>query len=628
MQKLKNILKDGIVIFDGANGSEFYRRGIFINSSYEGLNISNPNLVEELHFDYARLGVDVITTNSYGANRQRLAAFGLAEKCEDINIAAAKLATKAIEKFAQECNTQGKSFKRPLVAASVGPVANQNLTHGTTLDHSSASEIFLEQINYLLAGGVDFILGESLSNLNDCKAFADALAKADCEYMVSFSIDNDLLGANNEPLRKLLQVFTESATLRKPSAVGLNCSLGAEEMLQVLPKLKELTSLPIVLQPNSGGPKLIDNRQINLCNPEYFCTYCRRFLELGVRGLGGCCGITPDHIKELINSVKPFAASLKTINIASKKDETLELIEACPPSQRSKFAAKICRGEFIRSVEITPPAGFDLSSTIAKAKVCAVNGIDVINIPDGPRASARISPLVTAYQIQQQANIETVLHFCARDRNLIGIQSELLGCAAEMVNNILFITGDPPKLGDYPFASAVFDVDSVGCLKIAHKLNCGIDIANKKLPSGGTRFFSGSGADPNSLDMAREYARVAEKVKAGATFIITQPVFDKDSLLRFLDNIEYLNVPVIAGIWPLASLKNAEFMKTAVPGVVVPDSIIDKMSKYATKEDQAKAGIEIAGTIALELQNQLQGIQVSAPFGNVETAIKVFEYLK
>ena len=360
-----------------------------------------------------------------------------------------------------------------------------------------------------------------------------------------------------------------------------------------------------------------------MTNPEYFSTYAKRFIDLGVRGVGGCCGTGPEHIRSVAQSVRPIAVSEYSRKIVLQPQEE-KGVEPVPTAEKSEFGAKLARGKWVTSVELVPPRGYELAATIQKAKECKAAGIDAINIPDGPRASSRISPIITALQILEKAAIEPILHFCCRDKNLIGIQADLLGCAASGIRNVLFITGDPPKLGDYPFASAVFDVDSIGAVKIQYQLNCGIDLGGKAI-SIPTKTLIGVGADPNALDMKREIRRTREKVAAGAEFIITQPVFETTPLLNFLNLIYDLSVPVIAGIWPLASFRNAEFLKNEVPGVIIPDKVMERMAQATTKEEQREEGIRIARESVAKIRSFVQGIQVSAPFGRVSTAIAVSE---
>lgn len=604
IDKLKDKLDKQIVIFDGATGTELYKRDFFINSSYEGLVLTNPEIVSEIHQNYIKAGADVITTNTYGANHNKLQRFGLADKVAEINRTAAALAREVC----QEDN---------LVAGSVGPVGENS--SGMALSGEEHREIIQEQAKALIEGGIDFLIFESLIGE---KSLTDVLTVMndfpETPFVVSFTGEFDP-ETSHDYFARLMTILQEAK--RHPTAVGLNCGLGADGMLSLLEILLPLCPYPVIVQPNAGVPKSIDNRMIYMCSPEYLTTYVIRYVNLGARGVGGCCGIGPDHIRDIVRSVRPLAKTMISPQFEVIEAQT-PLQEPVPVPERSKLAAKIARGEWVTTVEITPPRGYDLTATVAKAIQCREAGIDAMNIPDGPRASSRISPIITAIAIQEQAGLEAVLHCCCRDKNLIGMQADLLGCASKNINNILFITGDPPKLGDYPFASAVFDVDSIGILKVQTLLNQGVDIGGRSIGKP-TSFFGGAGADPNSLDMERELRRLREKVEAGAEYIITQPVFDVSPLLKMLEAITDLNVPVIAGIWPLASYRNAEFMKNEVPGVVVPDSIMARMAQAETKEDQRNEGIAIARESIAKICDAVRGVQVSAPLGNVNTALAV-----
>ncbi|MGL4855129.1 MAG: methylenetetrahydrofolate reductase, partial [Lentisphaeria bacterium] len=416
---------------------------------------------------------------------------------------------------------------------------------------------------------------------------------------------------------ELMQPLPNSSNL---AGWGINCSTGPEAMLNALEKVIKHTSLPVIVQPNAGMPRKVGGRNLYMSSPEYFCTYAMRYVNLGAKGVGGCCGTSPSHIQEMTASIKPFYK-----NHFSVESITPDAPEKTPTplEQRSKLGKKLANGEWITSIEITPPRGPNLSDIIAKAQICKNANIDMINIPDGPRASSRISALVTAIRILDQVGIEPFLHVCARDRNLIALQSDLLGCSAAGINNLLFITGDPPKLGNYPFATAVFDADAIGICKIQHRLNCGIDLGGIELPEP-TSTVIGIGADPNAIDLKRELNRFRDKVEAGAEVVITQPVFDSDALKRFVDKIDPdYHIPIIAGVWPLASYRNAVFMQNEVPGVSVPNWIMEKMAKYESRDDQRKMGIEIARQSLAEIRPLLAGVQVSAPFGNVYTALDV-----
>ena len=440
--------------------------------------------------------------------------------------------------------------------------------------------------------------------------------------MPSFVFNENALLADGISFAELNSLLEKAEN--PPAAFGLNCGTGAETTWSALEKIHSLISIPIVVQPAAGTPKAVDNRLMPMMTPEYFTTYCMRYRSLGAAGVGGCCGITPDHIADMVRSLKPLSKGEKSVVPQLQIDVKEILMEPLPLAEKSSFGKKLAGDKFIKLVELTPPVGFDLSATIEKAKACKVAGFDAVNLPDGPRASCRMSQIITALEIQKQAEIETIVHCCARDRNLISLQSMILGCMAENLRNILFITGDPPKLGDYPFTSGVFDVDSIGMVKMQSKLNSGIDLSGRPLGNKvQTAIVSGVGADPNAIDPEREYRRLGEKIEAGAEFIITQPVFDPDTLLKFLRKIAHFNIPVIAGVWPFASYRNAVFMKNEVPGVIVPEWIMKAMENAGDKDAQRAEGIRIARKILQEIHTEVRGVATSAPFGRVDTVIEV-----
>ena len=608
---MKNLLKEQlnskIVIFDGAMGTELYKKHFFVNVSYENLCLTNAKAVQEIHQSYKDAGAEVLTANSYGANFNNLYKFGLGDKVSEINHAAIQIARKVA----------GDAL---LVAASIGPIGE--LPAETIDAEKKAIQYLTQQISALIEANADFLIFETTPSFNDLKRIKTAVDtfNFDTPFVVSCVFNNE---GNLQDGTKAEKVFEFLKTFSKtPTAFGLNCGLGPDSMLEVVEKIVKLTDLPIIVQPNAISPKQIGGRTINMCSPEYFTTYAMRYASLGVKGIGGCCGTSPDDIRDMARSINPLSRTQAHKAIFTQ-EITTQAQEAVPFAERSNFAKKLAERKWVTNIEIVPPQGFELKNTVEKAIQCREAGFDAINIPDGPRASSRVSALVTAHTIQQQAGIEAILHQCCRDKNLIGMQSDLLGCTALGINNVLFITGDPPKLGDYPFASGVFDIDSIGIIKIQNRLNHGLDLAGKPIPIP-TQTAIGAGADPNAIDMEREIRRTIEKIEAGAEYIITQPVFDPDSLLRFIDKVPQLaSIPVIAGIWPLASLRNAEFMKTQVPGVVVPDKIIERMTKAETKEAQLAIGIEIARESIDRIRSHVAGVQVSAPFGKVEIAIEV-----
>ncbi|MCI5779785.1 MAG: bifunctional homocysteine S-methyltransferase/methylenetetrahydrofolate reductase [Lentisphaeria bacterium] len=599
-ETLSAALAARVVIFDGGFGTELYRRNFFVNTSYDDLNLSNAAAVAAIHQSYVDAGAEVLTTNTYNANSFCLSQFGLAERSARINQAAVALARKA-------------AAGRPgiLVAGSIGPAAAG----------AGAVAAIREQIAELQKSGADFLIFESLDTLDKLRHTLTALADTACEWVPSFTLDAEAKLADGGSVTEIAALLRSSPV--PPTAFGLNCGAGPETTLAAMEKAVKQLDLPFIVQPGAGAPRSVDNRMLAMTSPEYFTTYCMRYLALGARGLGGCCGITPAHIADMVRSLRPLAdAERKEVPRVEIKPE--DLLDPPPTAEKSPFGAKLVRGDFLKLVEMTPPRGIDLAATVEKAKLCAAAGFDAVNIPDGPRASCRISQVVAAIEIQERAGIETIVHCCARDRSLISLQSMILGCMAKNLRNILFITGDPPKLGDYPFSSGVFDVDSIGMVKLQSRLNRGVDAGGFPLGGGAqTAIVSGVGADPSAIDPEREYRRLAEKIEAGAEFIITQPAFDPERLLKFLARIRHFGVPVIAGVWPFASYRNAVFMQNEVPGVVVPEWIMDAMKNAGDKDAQRAEGIRIARSILAAIRSEVRGVATSAPFGNVNTAIAV-----
>jgi len=593
-----------VVIFDGAIGTEIYRRNFFINASFEQLSLTAPQVIRSIHQSYLEAGAMVMTANTYSGNRLKLSRFGLAEKMEEINTASVRIAREV-------------AGDRAMVAGAIGPLEEEEAAAGMEL--AAAADMLAEHGRCLLRAGADFLLFESLASEKDiCRAAAAAeklkVEFDDYAFVFSFS---------TAPGAPDLNVCYELVRHSGMAAVGLNCGCGPDGMLEKVETFLPMIAEPLIVQPNIGTPRQIDNRTVYLSSPEYFTTYARRYLMLGARGIGGCCGITPAHILDMARTVCPEQRGLEQgIRVIGESADPAA--PAVPLAQRSGLGAKLAAGEWLRSVEITPPRGFDLTATLEKARQCKAAGIDAINLPDGPRASARLSALVTAAAIEREVGIETVLHICARDRSLLGLQADLLGCAACGLNNLLFITGDPPKLGDYAYSSGVFDLDSIGLIRMGAQLNGGLDAAGKSLGAQ-SRFVIAAGADPSAIDPEREYRRTCEKVEAGAEYIITQPVFAVEPLFRFLDRIAHLRVPVMAGVWPLASYRNAEFMRNEVPGVTVPDSIMARMAAVTGRDEQRAEGIAIARELIAAIRYRIAGVQVSAPLGNVATALAVHD---
>lgn len=596
-------LQQGVVVFDGAMGTEIYRHHVFTNRCFEELNLSDPRLIEKIHRSYCEAGAEVLTTNTFGANRDTLAKYGLAEQLVAINRAGAEIARKAAD-------TAGRPV---FVAGSIGPLPTLPSQDG------ELNALIWEQVDALMAGGADFIIFETQPSRRALELSAAAMRqRPGVPFVLSVAVYEDGETASGENVQRLFAPLPEGCAA--PIAWGFNCGSGPHGLLAAVEQAIRLVDKPLIVQPNAGIPKEIEHRRIYLCSPEYLAEYGKRYVNLGVAAVGGCCGTTPDHIRALCDVVKPLVrARVKPVVVTS---EPVALKEPVPLAERSRFAWRLVHKQWVTSVELVPPRGYDLRDIIDKSKMLHRHGVDAINIPDGPRASSRISPLVTADRIQREAMIEVILHFCCRDRNLIGMQADLLACAACDIRNLLFVTGDPPKLGNYPHATGVFDTDSIGMVGVQKRLNQAVDLGGQSIDPP-TAAVIGVGLDPTAIDQQRELDRFRRKVEAGAEFAITQPVFDPDALLRFLDQVQRYGIPIIAGIWPLASLRNATFLKNEVPGVVIPDWVMEKMASVSSREDQLQMGIEIARQSVERISDRVAGIQVSAPFGKISIALDV-----
>jgi methionine synthase / methylenetetrahydrofolate reductase(NADPH) len=598
-------LNRGVLVFDGAMGTEIYRHHIFTNRCFDELCLSDPKLIRQIHAEYRDAGADVLTTNTFGANRAVLAKFALAEKLPEILHAGARLAREVAD-----------AADRPMfVAGSIGPPPSQPQYE------SQVEEMIVEQAQGLIEGGADFILFETQPNRPALERCAAAMSRLpDVPFVLSFVIAGANETATGESVELMLAPLPAGCS--QPIAWGMNCGVGPDGLLGAVEQAMRATRLPLIVEPNAGMPKEVENRRIYLCSPEYLASYAKRFVALGASAVGGCCGTTPEHIREVVLAVKPLVrAKVASPIVPTAKVEPKKPV---PLAEKSRLGARLAAKQWIATVELLPPRGYNLKPTIDKAKTLQQHGVHAINIPDGPRASARLSPLITSEHILREAEIEPILHFCCRDRNLIGMQADLLACAACGIRNLLFVTGDSPKLGDYPQATAVFDADSIGMAAVQARLNRGIDLGGQAIDPV-TFAVIGVGLDPTALDHRRELDRFRQKVEAGAEFAITQPVFDPDALLRFLDDVQPFGVPIIAGIWPLASYRNASFMRNEVPGVVVPDSIMERMASVERREDQLAIGIQIARESVVRVRDRVSGIQVSAPLGNIETALAVLE---
>ena len=610
-QEFRDQLSRRVLVADGAMGTMLYSRGVFINRCFDELSLSSPDMVRQIHQEYVKAGAEILETNTFGASRPRLAGFGIAEKLRDINRAAVRLAREAAN-------------GGPFVAGAVGPLGVRIEPLGPT-SFAEARAAFREQVDALLEAGVDLLILETFGNLDELREAVMACREAagnDVAIISQVTIDDfgHLPGGTDT------ETFTREMDGWPVDVIGLNCSVGPKATLETIERMMQYSSKPMSAMPNAGLPMRIEGRNMYLCSPEYMAQYARRLLWAGVKVIGGCCGTTPEHIKLIRSETRSLQPLQKKLAVTVEEPQVkAHALEPVAFADKSKLGAKLAAGKFVSFVEILPPRGVDASREIDGARRCGEAGIDCINVPDGPRASARMSAQVTCQLIQQHAGIEAVLHFCCRDRNILGIQSELLGAHTAGVRNLICITGDPPRMGAYPDATAVFDVDAIGLVNIVRNLNHGLDIGGNPMGSQ-TALLIGVGANPGALNMEEEIRRFEWKVEAGAEYVVTQPVFDLDLLEKFLKRIEHVKIPVICGIWPLTSYRNAEFMVNELR-VPVPEEFMERMRRVDNAERAREEGVAIAREMVCRVQRMVQGVQLSAPFGRYQMALDVAEAL-
>jgi homocysteine S-methyltransferase len=615
MPDFRELIDDGRPhLFDGAMGTMLYSRGVYINRCYDELNVSQPDLVRDVHRSYVKAGAEILETNSYGANRPKLARHGLEDRVAEINEAAARVARQA-------------AGDRVHVAGAIGPLGLRIEPYGPT-STAEARGFFREQAAALAAGGADLFVLETFVDLEEIRQAILGARDAAPELpivaqMVIREDGRTLYGTDAAMIAERLSEWGAEV-------VGLNCSVGPNAMLNVAERMLAGTGRPLSMQPNAGLPRDVDGRTIYMASPEYMGEYTARLLRRGVRFVGGCCGTTPEHTARMSAALRMLApARASRVEVVAAEPDA-PAVQPIPLAERSEWGAKLARGEFLTTVEIVPPRGINPDAMLEGVRLLKAAGVDGVNVPDGPRAQSRMGALATALLIQQRVGIEPVIHYCCRDRNLLGMLSDLLGAQALGLRNFLFVTGDPPKMGPYPDATAVFDIDAIGLTNLATRLNRGLDPGGNVLGEP-TSFVIGVGVNPGAEDFEHEMRRFYWKVEAGAEYAITQPVFDLRQLERFVRHIEKegLKIPIVAGVWPLVSARNAEFLANEVPGVVVPEEVMARMRRASAegKEQGTEEGTRIAREMLAEARGMIQGVQVSAPFGRVPLALKVFEAL-
>jgi homocysteine S-methyltransferase len=611
MPSLADIFANRPVLADGAMGTVLYARGISINRCYDEMNLSDPELILSIHEEYLQAGAELLETNTFGANRFRLARHGLAAKVAEINTAGVRLARQAVK------HLKDKQGGEAWVGGSVGPLGVRLEPLGKTgLDEARAA--FSEQIRALKDAGVDMLIIETMPALNEAHEALEAARETapDLPVLVMVTVDDESNCLDGASPAHAAALLTEWGA----SAIGVNCSTGPATVLTAIEAMRPVTSLPLAALPNAGLPRAVEGRNIYLCSPEYMASFARKAITAGVQIVGGCCGTTPNHIRAMRLAMRALDAQAR-VEASGAVPELNPETPPAPLGARSRIGALVAGKSFVTLIEIVPPRGIDCSNEIEGARLLAQLGVHAISVPDSPRASARMSAQSLCIQIQQHTGIETILHYTCRDRNILSIQSDLLGASSIGLHNILCLTGDPAKLGNYPDATAVFDVDAIGLVNIVRRLNHGLDIGSNAIGVS-TNFTIGIAANPGVPDIEQELRRFAYKVEAGAEYAITEPVFDLRLLESFLERIKEFRIPVIAGIWPLTSLRNAEYMKNDLR-VSMPEEIMLRMAQAEWPEAARREGIRIAQEMLAAVRPMVDGVQVSAPFGRCTTAAEV-----
>lgn len=600
-------LNDRVLLGDGAMGTEIYKRGVFINRCYDELNLTNPDLIRQIHADYVKAGADIIETNTFLANPVHLTAYGLEKKTRDIIAAGVKLAREAIGK------------REVFVAGAVGPLVRHLAPIGrVSLDEARAA--YREQIGAMADAGVDVILLETFTSIRELELVYKVARDVTPLPVIAQLAFSDATDATPEEAVAQLETWGVDVA-------GTNCANGPQVVWQIIQRMRAVSHMKLSAMPNAGMPQVVEGRTMYLATPEYMAEYARRIVQSGANIIGGCCGTTPADIAEMRNFLKSIAPTPVSKVQVRPMAGGVE-IKPVPLADKSPFGAVLGK-KFAVSVELDPPHGLDPSKVIEAAKFLHAQGIDACNIADGPRAIARMSPMSLASLIKQHVGLQTIVHYCCRDRNLLGMQMDLIGANAMGLNNVLIITGDPPKMGNYPAATAVFDVDAIGLLHFANGLNHGRDLAGKSLGAA-TKLVLGCGCNPGAVNLDVEVERYVKKVEAGAEYVFSQPVYDPVMLEEFLKRTAHVKpIPFFVGILPLASLKNAEFFHNEIPGMQIPDAIMKRMASVNSKEGQQQEGIAIAreALAAAKKMPRVQGTYIFPPFGNYKAVMDVLEVI-
>lgn len=606
-------IDEHVLVCDGAMGTRLYSRGVFINRCFDGLNLTQPDLVSDVHLEYIRAGADIIETNTFGANRIKLGSFGLSDKLHAINVQGVRIARHAAR-------------EQVYVAGAIGPLGVRIEPWGR-MGVDEAEAYFREQAQALLDGGVDLFIVETFRDLNEIRAAIRAIrGLSELPVVAQMTIEEDGNSLDGTPPEE----FAPALAATGAAVIGLNCSVGPAPILESIERMAAVTTARLSAQPNAGRPRDIEGRTLYLSSPEYLASYARRLVQVGVRLVGGCCGTTPEHIRHVKAAVRTLSPGRgrPTVTPIARPTAPVHppMAPPTPTAEKSRLSSALARGKFVVLAELTPPRGHESGVLVDQARTLRIRGVDAINIPDSPLLRASTSALAAAVIVEQRAGVETLLHYTCRDRNLLGMQSDLLGAHAMGVRNLLITTGDPPLVGDYPQATGVFDVDSIGLANLVTRLNQGFDLGGAHIGVP-TSFHLGVVANPTAVDPEVEARRFRYKVDAGAEFAVTQLVFDPAPIHEFVARLGGHRIPLIAGIWVFDSARNAEYLANEVPGVRVPPDLVERMRRAEERGEAVAEGIAIAREVVHGLGSAVQGIQIGASGANLDAMLRVMSGL-
>jgi homocysteine S-methyltransferase len=607
-------LRERPLLGDGAMGTMLYARGVPLDACFDALNVNEPKIVQGIHAEYIQAGADWIQTNTFGANRFKLAVHGLPARVREINLRGVKLARDVRE-------TMGRDV---FVLGSIGPLGKYLAPLGA-ITQEEARAAFHEQAEGLLEGGVDGFVIETFSDLVELRQAVEAIrALTDLPIIASVAFTQDVvtfLGHTPVEVARALRGLPIQG-------LGANCSVGSSTLYDVLEQmLPESGGLPVIIQPNAGLPSRVGERLIYVSSPAYMAEYAARMIGAGARLVGGCCGTTADHIRamrEVVDRHVPRSGAGRAAEPRRARVETRPVPTLPTTAAPTALQRKLEAGELLVTVELDPPRGHNIEKLVQGAKLLKERGVEIVDINDGSLGRVRMSVLPTAILVREATGLDINMHFTCRDRNLMGIQADVLGAHALDIRNILAMTGDPPRTGDYVDATAVFDVDAIGLIRILTGMNEGRDATGNSVGEP-TAFCVGAALDPAAADPGREMERLLAKAEAGARWCQTQPVYDLEVLERFFQRTR-APIPVVVGVLPLHSSRHAEFLHNEVPGISVPDAVRARMRDAGDRG--LRAGIETAQALLGQIHGRYAGVYLMPSFGRFEVVAEVLDALQ